>query len=271
MKSISYFYGLNKSHAGRNVMSPALLKKNCWFWFKCYTCLLTLSLFTAGRVTGQMYSENDSRRLIIRSGLKGAIGYSSLHLDDAVRPFYTTSEYYSFSPDLCAKVGAIITLQPCFLSEKFQVVFDPAFAKYSYGNYKEVTHENIVNLVDIDYESLEFPLSLRYSFLSGMHTVQPFIRGGYSFSVFIDTEAYFRSKEWNEDEVTDYETTEFDYARYQDAISLILGVEFNMRLVDYTVEVVFEKGDGIHKEKFGNSFLKISSTTSVYLQLGVLF
>jgi hypothetical protein len=169
------------------------------------------------------------------------------------------------------KAGAIVTIQPRFLSERFQIVFDPAFTKFSYGGNKEVTHENVVNFVDIDVESLEFPLSLRYSFNTGVHSIQPFIRGGYSYSYFIDSEAYFKSKEWHGDEVTDYQTSEFEYSKFQDAVSVSVGIELNLKLVDYTLELVIEKGDGIHKNKFGDSFLKISNTTSTYLQLGLLF
>ena len=233
--------------------------------------LLCVLLLVTCRISSQMYSETRTRSLIIRSGLKAAVGYSHLCLDDAVRPFLTTSDYYSFTPDLCMKAGAIITIQTRFLGERFQIVLDPAFTKFSYGGNKEVTHENVINFVDIDVESLEFPISLRYSFASGVHCLQPFIRGGYSYSYFIDSEAYFKSKEWNGDEVTDYQTSEFDYSKFQDALSLSLGVEINLKLIDYTLELVFEKGDGIHKHKYGESFLKVSSTTTVYLQVGVLF
>ncbi len=235
------------------------------------TFLLVILIIGIYPVSGQMYSEDDSRPIVIRSGLKGAVGYSILHLSDEVRPFFTTSDHYTFTPDLCIKAGAIVTVQPRFFGEHFELVFDPAFTKFSYGNYKEVRNENFRNVVDVDVESLELPLSLRYSFLRGIHKIRPYIRGGYSFSYFVDTEALFVSKDDTGDEIIEYSTEHFDYAKFQDAISCCLGVEFDFPLFDITAEIVFEKGDGLHKDKFGDSFLKISNTTSTYLQLGVLF
>jgi len=244
---------------------------NYKFWLRNFTCLIVISIVTLSGTSGQMYSKSNSRPFIIRSGLKAAVGYSNLYLDDAVRPFFTTSDNYSFTPDLCIKAGAIVSIQPRFFGERFELIFDPAFTKFSYGNYKVIEHATYINAVDIDVESLEFPISLRYSFLRGLHTVRPFVRGGYSYSYFVDTEAYFISKDWSGEEQIDYETTEFNYSKFQDAVSLCLGVEFDLQLVDYTLELVIEKGDGIHKDKFGDNFLKISSTTSAFLQVGVLF
>ena len=227
--------------------------------------------FTFSGSQGQMYSDQDSSPLKIRSGLKGAVGYSNLYLSDEVRPYYTTSEYYSFTPNFCIKAGAIVTIQPRFFGERFELVFDPAFTKFSYGNFEEVEVGNYINFIDIDVESLEFPVSLRYNILRGMHKVKPFIRGGYAYSFFIDTEAFFKSKDWSGEELIEYETNLFAYSKFQDAISFCLGVEFDLKLIDYTIELVIEKGDGIHEDKFGEDFLKISSTTSAYLQFGVLF
>ncbi len=247
------------------------LKENYPFWFKSITCFVLISLATLSGASGQIYAETGSRSLIIRSGLIGAIGYSRLYLSDAVRPFYTTSEYYSFTPDLFGKVGAIVIIQPRFFSEKLELVFVPAFTKFSYGDYKEVEYGNYINAIDLDVESLEFPISLRYNFLRGPHSIKPFIRGGYSYSFFIDTESEFISKEWSGGELIDYRSTEFSFSKFQDAVSLCLGMEFDLHLVDCTLELVIEKGDGIHEDKFGDNFLKMSSTTSVYLQVGVLF
>jgi hypothetical protein len=250
-------------HTGRRIKYQVLYKHVI-----CITGIIILNFLT---LSGQMYSEDDSRPIIIRSGLKGAIGYSKLYLNDAVRPFYTTSDYYSFSPNLCAKAGAIVTVQPRFFGEKLQLIFDPAFTKYSYGNLKEQQHGDIVNAVDVDVESLEMPVSLRYSLLNAMHKIQPYIRGGYSFSYFVDTEAQFLSIDESGDEAIKYETLSFDFSKYQDAVSLCLGVEVDFSLFDFLIEFVIEKGDGVHKDKFGDNFLKISNTTSTYLQLGVLF
>ncbi len=222
-------------------------------------------------ILAQLYSETDLRPLIIRSGLKGAIGYSGLYLSDAVRPQFTTSDYYTFSPDLCAKAGAIITIQPGFFGDKFQLVFDPAFTKFSYGNLKEEQHGDIFTSVDVDVEGLEMPVSLRYFFLRGIHKIQPYIRGGYSFSYFVDTEAQFRSEDKSGDELIKYETFDFNYSKFQDALFLCPGFEIDFSLFDIVIEIVLEKGDGIYKDKFGDSFLKLSHTTSAYLQLGVLF
>ena len=222
-------------------------------------------------VSAQLYSEAQSAPVIIRSGLKGTIGYSRLYLDDRIRPDITASEYYSFTPDLCAKAGAIITVQPRFFGDRFQLVFDPAFTKFSYGNLKEEKHGDFVTSADIDVEALEIPISLRYSFLRGMHKILPYIRGGYSFSYFVDTEAQFRTEDMSGDELIKYETFGFNYSKFQDALFLCPGFEVDFSLFDVVLELVLEKGDGIYKEKFGDSFLKLSHTTSAYLQLGVLF
>ena len=240
-------------------------------WLKNLTFSVGVSMLTLTGVFSQMYTENNTPPLIIRSGLKAAIGYSTLYLSDAVRPFYTTSEYYTFSPDLCGKIGAMITVQPRFFGERFELVFDPAFTKFSYGNAVEEVNGDYKNKVDVDVDAIELPMSLRYNFLRGMHILKPYLRGGYSYSFFVDTEAEFVSKDKSDGELIKYETSSFDYSKFQDAVFLCAGVELDLRMIDFTLELVLEKGDGIHKDKFGDNFLKVSGTNSIYLQGGVLF
>ena len=240
-------------------------------WFKNFTCSVGVVLLTLAGVFGQMYTDDDAPPVIIRSGLKAGFGYSTLYLSDIVRPFFTTSDNYSFTPDLCVRVGAMITVQPRFFGERFELVFDPAFTKFSYGNYKGVEHENYINRVDIDVETVDFPISLRYNFLSQAHILQPYIRAGYSYSFFVDTDAVFESIEVLDGNESIYRTVEFNYSKSQDDVFICVGLEFNFRIVDYTLELVAEKGDGIHKDKFGSNFMKISNTTTYYLQFGVLF
>ena len=230
-----------------------------------------LFFFFSNTISGQIYTEETSHPVIIRSGLKGAIGYSTLHLDNAVRPLLITSDNYSFTPDLCIKAGAIVTVQPRFFGEKFQLIFDPAFTKFSYGNLKSEQYGDIINAVDVDVESLEMPISLRYTFVKPINKIQPYLRGGYSFSYFVDTESQFLSIDQSGGDQIKYETLDFDFSRFQNAVSLSLGIEFDFSFFDFLVEFVIEKGDGIHKEKFGENFLKISNTKSFYLQMGVLF
>ena len=176
-------------------------------WLKNLTFSVGVSMLTLTGVFGQMYTENNTPPLIIRSGLKAAIGYSTLHLSDAVRPFYTTSEYYSFTPDLCIRVGAMITVHPRFFGEQFELVFDPAFTKFSYGNFKEEEYQNYINKIDIDVETIDIPLSLRYNFFRGEHTLKPYIRAGYAYSFFVDTEAAFESIDVSNGDERNYSTT----------------------------------------------------------------
>jgi len=219
----------------------------------------------------QTFSENHSDNVLIRSGVKAAAGYSKLHLSDELRPFYVTNENYPLGPDFCVKVGAMITLQSRLISERLEFIFDPAFAKYSYGNLEHIQHGDYINAADVDVEAIELPLSLKYNFMRQDRKIRPFIRAGFSFSYFVDTEADFLSLDLANGGDKLYDQGNFSFSKFQDAISICTGVELNLKLMDFMLELVLEKGDGIHSGKFGNSYLKNSNTASTYLQMAVLF
>jgi hypothetical protein len=218
----------------------------------------------------QLATENRSPSFEIRSGLKAAAGYSKLFLSDELRPMTTTSDHYPLKRDFCVKAGAMVSFQAAFMG-KFSLVFDPAFIKYSWGNFIKVRDGNVINAIDIDMEAIELPLSLCYSFLRDNHRINPYVRGGLSFAYFVDTEAFFSSRDLNDETNTEHIVTDFDFARYQDALSLCAGVAFDLRIMDFRLELVMEKGDGISRDKFGSAFLKNSGTSSTYLQCAVLF
>lgn len=239
----------------------------------CTTLILIILLASSASLSikGQTFSDNHSDKILIRSGLKVAAGYSKLHLSDELRPFYITNENYPLGPDFCIKVGAMISLQSRLTGERLEFIFDPAFAKYSYGNLEHIQHGDYINAADVDVEAIELPLSLRYNFTRQDHKMRPFIRAGFSFSYFVDTEADFLSQDVANGGDKYYDQGNFNFSKFQDALSICTGVELNLKLMDLMLELVLEKGDGIHSGKFGNSYLKNSNTTSGYLQMAVLF
>jgi hypothetical protein len=207
----------------------------------------------------------------IRSGLSGTIGYSKLFLSDEVRPFYTGSKYYNLTKDIFLTVGTIIKFHPDFMSKGWFFRFDPEFAKYSYGSHRRWDYQDITSSMDIDVEAIKVPIALEYDFLSSNRYFHPFIRGGYSFAFFIDHVANFESVIYGNDSTTDLTSGVFNFSKFQNTLFMSGGLDLNLWNWDFTAELVFEKGDGIHKEKWGDSFLKISNTTNYFLRLGVLF
>ncbi len=219
---------------------------------------------------GEVPAANDDCRKI-RSGLTGTIGYSKLYLDDAIRPFYTTSQYYPLKPDLFLTVGAVIMFHPKFMSQGWLFRFDPAFTKFSYGSHHEITYQNITSSIDIDIETIKIPFSLEYEFLPLSKHFHPFLRGGLSTSYAITYSADFYSvinTDGNQEVLTD---NKFNFSKFQNTVFLSGGVDLVLWNWDFTAELVVEKGDGIYKDKFGDAFLKKSNTTNYYLQLGILF
>lgn len=241
---------------------------------KKFVSLILVCALTLLFINPVFAQEGKSRKPIIRGGLTGVIGKSTLYLDDAVRATNTTNEYYSFNADLFLKVGALVAVQVPFLSEKIQFIFDPSFSKYSYGdgdNHEQKT-DSVINYIDLDIDALEIPFSIRYSFLPPDSKIQPYVRGEYTFAYFVDKQALTLTKLLNDNNSWDeYRSEAFNFANYQNLFSASLGIEFNYELVDYTLEFVAELGDGIHERKGGADYMKISRTTSFYVQMGVLF
>lgn len=207
----------------------------------------------------------------IRSGLFGIIGYSALYLDDAVLPEYFTSEYYTFTHDLFISMGTVIKFHPGVHESGWQIRFDPAFAKYSYGSHLEQTHGNVTTSVDIDIETIRIPVSIQYEFLRKKVCFHPFLRGGYSFAYFITYDALLNASVDSGEYTEEITNAAFDFARFQNSLFLSGGIDLKVWNSNINFEVVFEKGDGIHADKSGSSSTKASNTRNFYLQLGVLF
>jgi hypothetical protein len=207
----------------------------------------------------------------IRSGLSGTIGYSKLFLNDAVRPLYTESRYYNLTRDIFLTVGTTIRFHPSFFADGFDIRLDPEFAKYSYGSHRRQTYQNIISSMDIDVESIKIPVSLQYDFFRSAAYLHPFLRVGLSTSYFITYEAEFVSSVYENESVDDLTTTAFDFSKIQDTGFISAGLDLSLWNWDFTAELVYERGDGITKDKWGDSFLKVSNTTNYYLRLGILF
>jgi len=207
----------------------------------------------------------------IKSGLFCTIGYSALYLNDEILPEYFTSEYYTFTHDLFISVGAFIKFHPEFLASGWQLRSDPAFAKYSYGSHHEQVHGNITTAVDIDIETIRIPVSVQYDFLQKNTRFHPFLRGGYSFAYFITYDALLNGTIDSGENTEEFTNASFDFARFQNSLFISGGIDLRIWESHFTLEVVLEKGDGIHAEKYGDSFMKASYTSNYYLQLGVLF
>ena len=235
--------------------------------------LLVLGLLSGNCLPGhaQLLEESTKRPLVIRSGVHGVIGRSHLYLNDELRPSWIPNDYYQFGLDLFLKVGAMITVQPSFLGDYFEFVTDPSFSKYSWGNFQPQYTDSIVNEIDIDLEAIELPLSLRFTVLPYSRVVRPFIRGGYTLAWIIDKEALFRTSIYTEYTNIEYLSTNFRYAFFQHLLMLAGGVEFNFRYVDYTFELVIQKGEGIDRSRKGSSSKGLSNTTNYFFQLGILF
>ena len=219
----------------------------------------------------QLLQESPKRQLEIRSGVHGVIGGSQLYMDDAVRPSQLSSENYQFGLDVFLKVGAMITVQPAFLGDHFQLVTDPAFSKYSWGNFRSQFTDSIEYEIDIDLESIELPLSLRFTILPYSRVVRPFIRAGYTFAWIIETEAQFRASMKTEYTYVEYLSSDFNFAYFQHRLMAAAGVELNFRYVDYTFELVCQQGGAIDRRSNGSIFSALSHTTSYYFQMGILF
>ena len=217
--------------------------------------------------------DNRERKFEIRSGISGVLGYSKLYLDKEVMPFYSITKDFDFSYDFFFKCGAPIIIQPWFLGERIQFVSDPSFTKYSYGMDKNEIYssDTVSYFIDVDFEEIEFPVSLRYCFISSDRRIIPYIRGEYCFSLAVNSESQFETDRLRNSEWVEVNYGEYEFASHQNKVALVAGVEFNFETVDYIIELVAEKGDGIHKRKYGSDFMKISNTTSFYLQVGVLF
>ncbi|MBN1951152.1 MAG: outer membrane beta-barrel protein [Bacteroidales bacterium] len=211
------------------------------------------------------------RPLIIRSGVSGAFGLSDLHIDNSLRPHPEMSQYYNLHPNRFMRVGAILTFQPAFFGEYFQLVTDPSFTKYSWGNFEYQEYDSLGNSMDIDVETIELPLSLRFSFLPYSKKVQPFLRAGYSLGLIFETEAQFQSKIFTSTGRVELYTEEFPFARFQHALFVSAGVEFNFQWFDLTLELMIQKGEGIDSVGRGSQFMSLTTVSNYSLQLGILF
>lgn len=219
----------------------------------------------------QLPEEDPERSLVIRSGVHGVIGGSQLYLHNELRPDPLINEHYKFGLDLFLKAGAMITVQPPFLGDYFQLVTDPSFSKYSWGNFRSQFTDSIESEIDIDLEALEFPLSVRFTVFPYSRVVRPFIRAGYTFAWIIENEALFRTKIQTEYTNAEYYYDIFPFSDIQHLLMLSLGAEFDLRYVDYTLELVIQKGGGIDTRGNGRYFMSLSNTTNYYFQLGILF
>jgi hypothetical protein len=76
---------------------------------------------------------------------------------------------------------------------------------------------------------------------------------------------------YENDTAEELRNTIFDFSKYQNTLFVSGGLDVTLWNWDFTAELVLEKGDGITKDKWGNSFLKLSNTTNYFLRLGVLF
>lgn len=227
-----------------------------------------------GNVFGQAsYSaEGDYKKpgsWIFKGGMTGSVGFSILSLSNNLRPEFASEEFFEFSPDYFAMVGAIVHIQPGFLSRRWAFVTDPSFAKYSYGNGKKQTTGEIDTEIDIDAEMLRAPFSVQYYFTNPTAKMHPFVRIGYAYSYLIENKAYFSSHNTATGEKL-YDSG-FDYAKSQNSFSFSLGSEVNIGIGNFSFEIVGEMGDGIHSSKDSWNFQSDSRTSSLYLRLGILF
>jgi hypothetical protein len=231
--------------------------------------LLTATGFLYGQTDKKVKEDKDCQK--VRSGLSGTIGYSRLHLDDAILPEYNRSQYYNLTKDIFLTVGATIKFHPDFFKEGWYFRFDPEFAKFSYGSDREQTKGSITSSLDIDVESIKIPFGIEYDFLPDARFVHPIVRAGGSISFMIDSEVSFESYIFENDTTVLLEERYFNFTKWQHTLFLSGGFDFMLWNWDFTAELVYEKGDGIHKDKWGESFLKISNTSNYFIRLGVLF
>jgi hypothetical protein len=207
---------------------------------------------------------------IFRSGLTGGAGMSILHLSNELRPSEVSYiDLFEMNYDLFLIAGAVVTVQPGFLSRRWAFLTEPAFAKYSYGDDNAQFTGGIETLIDIDIEMLRFPLAVQYKFANPQALFVPFAKTGYVFSYIVDGKAIFDSH--NSFTREDFQSHVFSFSTGQNSLFFSLGSEVNIGIGDLFLELVYEIGDGIHSSKQNWNFQNDSRTASYCIRMGILF
>lgn len=233
-----------------------------------FSCLFLLVVLSINSYCQTPTASSDTKNpLIIRSGITAAAGLSELHISEDLLPNSALSKYYQFERYPFMKVGAMLSFQPGFFGKYFQLVTDPAFCKYSWGNFNYQRFDSIGNSIDIDVETIELPISLRFSFLPYSKTFQPFVRGGYSLAWILENEAQFQSKIYSDMGLIELNSTDFPFALFQHAVFFSAGMELNTKMIDLSLELVCQRNNGIDDLETGSG----SKVSNYYLQIGILF
>jgi hypothetical protein len=204
-----------------------------------------------------------TKSVICKVGIGLNYGYPNLYLDKYIRSL-SLKGYYMFHWDFTNNFfyGLSIPLEVNFndFSRKVNILITPAFSKTHFGSdisWNGVGSSVNRNTINISLESFHLPVCFKYSFNSSHWKIWPFLGLGFQYMRFIkhsmDFHYYIDSSE-------EQQGSDFQFSSFQNSLFAISGIDLPFKTKKISFFLKYEVGDGIHRLKYLDSFLKISKT-----------
>jgi hypothetical protein len=212
------------------------------------------------------YAKTD-KSIKVKFGIGVVYGSPKLYLrEDAIPNDSYYLNKWDFNKNYFYNFRIPIDIQFISLSRKIGIQVSPGISKIHFGSDEKWETSGYYpnsfyrNAIDVDLVAIQLPICFKYTFQSSDWKVWPFFGIGYQFSYYLkkDIDLYY-SLEYD-NKFLDTHSDKFEFSDFQDALFVTGGVDLPFLSKKVSVFVNYEFGDGIHRLKFLDSFLKVSRT-----------